>query len=478
MKNYEKFLIDGQWVAPLKGGLRFGIVNPATGSEVGSILLGDGDDVARAIGAARRAFSGWSTTDLATRVALVEVITAAYEKRLPEIADAICEEMGAPHKQLALPIQAPVGLWHLRTALACAREYQFAYQRGTTQIVKEPVGVCALITPWNWPMSQAMCKIAPALLAGCTVVFKPSEYAALSAQILAEIIHAAGLPPGVFNMIHGDGALVGPLLSEDPQVDMVSLTGSTQAGASVMRHAAATIKTVSLELGGKSANIILDNAPFEQAVAHGVISMMNNSGQTCNSPARLLVPLARLAEAERIAVEALSTQVVGDPHDPATTIGPLANERQYERVQSYIAQGVEEGARLIAGGLGHPAGFNCGSFARPTIFSNVDNSMAIAQEEIFGPVLVIIPYADEDHAVAIANDSVFGLSGFVWGATKNDALRVARRMRTGMVHLNGAIVDLQAPFGGYKQSGIGREWGAAGIDEFVEVKAVMGCPAE
>lgn len=477
MLELHKFYIDGCWVAPSNGGQRCKLVNPASGQPSGSVLLGDEADVASAVEAARRAFDTWSRTTLAQRLALVTAFADIYERRLPDIADAICEEMGAPLAQLALPLQAPVGLWHLRTALACASQYAFEHQLGGTRVLKEAVGVCALITPWNWPMSQALCKIAPALLAGCTVVFKPSEFAPMSAQILAEIVHEAGLPAGVFNMIHGDGATIGPVLSAHPEVDMVSLTGSTRAGASVMREGADTIKIVSLELGGKSANIILNDAPFEEAVAHGVIAMMNNSGQTCNSPARMLVPAARLAEAERIAAAALATQVVGDPRQATTAIGPLAGARQYERVQGYIALGLQEGARLVAGGTGHPEGLERGYFARPTIFSGVHNGMAIAQEEIFGPVLVMIPYASEEEAVAIANDSVFGLSGFVWGGNVERAMAVARRLRTGMVHLNGATVDLAAPFGGCKHSGVGREWGTAGLDEFLQTKSVMGAPA-
>ncbi len=477
MHELHTLYIDGSWVAPVNGGQPLAIVNPASGETTGSLLLGDAADVDSAVAAARRAFDAWSGTPLAERRALVARMADIYERRLADMADAICDEMGAPLQQLALPIQAPVGLWHLRTAVACAGNHAFESQQGGTRVIKEAVGVCALITPWNWPMSQAMCKIGPALLAGCTVVFKPSEFSPLSAQVLAEIVHEAGLPAGVFNMIHGDGAIVGPLLSAHPEVDMVSLTGSTRAGASVMRHGADTIKTVSLELGGKSANIILDDAPFEQAVTHGVLSMMNNSGQTCNSPARMLVPAARLAEAEAIAAAALASLNVGDPRLATTAMGPLANARQYERVQGYIALGLEEGARLVGGGEGRPQGLERGFYARPTIFSDVNNAMAIAQEEIFGPVLVMIGYADEDEAVAIANDSVYGLSGFVWGGSMERALAVARRMRTGMVHLNGATVDLAAPFGGYKQSGVGREWGAAGLDEFLESKAVMGAPA-
>ncbi len=477
MRDHSLFYIDGHWVSPANGGEPFDVVNPATEAIAGVIRLGDEADVERAIAAARRAFDGWSTTPLSTRVDLLARAAAIYERRLDDVAAAISEEMGAPLARLARAAQAPLGLWQLQTALALAADFPFEKRQGSTHIVKEAVGVCALITPWNWPMNQVMCKVAPALLAGCTMVLKPSEYAPFSAQILAEILHEAGVPPGVFNLVHGDGARIGPLLSSHPDVDMVSLTGSTRAGVSVAQRAAETIKVVSLELGGKSANIILDDAPLEEAVAAGVTNMMFNTGQSCNAPSRLLVPAAKLADAERIAAAAVARLVVGDPADASTTTGPVANRRQYERVQSLIAQGVAEGARVVVGGVGRPEGLARGWFAKPTVFSDVRNDMAIAREEIFGPVLVMIPYADEDEAVAIANDSDYGLSGYVWGGTVARAAAVAKRLRTGMVHLNGAGIDLAAPFGGYKKSGTGREWGAAGIDEFLETKALMGAGA-
>ncbi len=477
MRDHQLFYIGGQWVPPVNGGDLFDVVNPATEAVAGVIRLGDEADVERAVAAARGAFDAWSTTPLQERTALLGRVAALYERRLDELAAAISIEMGAPLAKVSRAAQAPLGLWQIQTTLALAADYPFEKRQGTTHIVREAVGVCALITPWNWPMSLVLCKVAPALLAGCTLVLKPSEYAPLSAQILAEILHEAGLPAGVFNMIHGDGARVGPLLSAHPQVDMVSLTGSTRAGTSVARHAADTIKTVSLELGGKSANIILDDAPLEEAVTAGVMNMMFNTGQSCNAPSRMLVPAAKLAQAEAIAAAAVQRLVVGDPMDHATTTGPIANARQFQRVQALIAQGVAEGATIVAGGPGLPEGVEKGFFARPTVFSGVDNAMAIAREEIFGPVLVLIPYDDEDDAVAIANDSDYGLSGYVWGGTVAHASAVARRLRTGMVHLNGAGIDLAAPFGGYKRSGSGREWGAAGIDEFLETKAVMGAGA-
>lgn len=477
MRTYHRFYIDGQWVDPVDGGEPCDVINPATEEVAGTIRLGGKGDVDRAVTAAHRAFASYSRTAPKERIDLIASIAQAYEKRLDDLAAAISEEMGAPLHTVARPMQAPIGLWHLQTALALAKDYPFQKQQGNTLLVKEPVGVCALITPWNWPMNQIVCKLAPALLAGCTMVLKPSELAPFSAQILAEILASAGVPAGVFNMIHGDGAKIGPLLSSHPLVDMVSLTGSTRAGISVAKNAAETVKVVALELGGKSANIILDDAPLAEAVTDGVLGMMRNTGQSCNAPSRMLVPADKLAEAEQIASAAVEKVVVGDPNSPSTTMGPIANARQYERVQRLIDKGIDEGARVVAGGLGRPDGITRGYFIKPTVFSGARNDMHIAQEEIFGPVLTMIPYDTEEQAIAIANDSVYGLSGFVYGGTIEHARAVAARLRTGMVHLNGASVDPAAPFGGYKQSGVGREWGAAGIDEFVETKAIMGSPA-
>ena len=477
MRAYHQFYIDGQWVDPVNGGQPFEVINPATEEVAGTIRLGDKDDVDRAITAAHRAFASYSRTALKERMDLIAAIARIYEQRLDDLAVAISEEMGAPLHTIARPMQAPLGLWHLQTVLAMAKDYPFQKQQGKTLLVKEPVGVCVLITPWNWPMNQIVCKVAPALLAGCTMVLKPSELAPFSSQIFAEILAAAGVPAGVFNMIHGDGAKVGPLLSSHPLVDMVSLTGSTRSGVSVAKNAAETIKVLSLELGGKSANIILDDAPLAEAVTDGVLGMMRNTGQSCNAPSRMLVPASKLAEAERIASAAVQKLVVGDPQSPSTTTGPISNARQYQRVQSLIEKGIQEGARVVIGGCGRPVGLTRGYFAKPTVFSGAHSGMCIAQEEIFGPVLTMIPYDTEEQAIAIANDSVYGLSGFVYGGTIERARAVAQRLRTGMVHLNGASIDPGAPFGGYKQSGVGREWGAAGIDEFMETKAIMGSPA-
>ena len=474
MRNYSQFYIDGHWVDPIGGGESFNVINPATEEIAGNIRLGGVADVDCAVAAAHKAFQSYSRTTLNDRLNLLAAVIGAYEKRLDDLAAAVTEEMGAPLHQLSKPFQAPIGMWHLQTAYALAKGYAFERQQGSTLLVKEPIGVCALITPWNWPLNQIVCKVAPALVTGCTMVLKPSELAPFSAQIFAEILDAAGVPPGVFNLIHGDGAKIGPHLASHPLVDLVSLTGSTRAGAAVSKNAADTIKVVSLELGGKSANIILDDAPLEEAVTAGVINMMTNTGQSCNAPSRMLVPAAKLADAERIAASAVTKLIVGDPQNPETTTGPIANRRQYERVQSLIKTGIAEGAKLVAGGLGLPDGLARGLYTKPTVFSQVTNRMRIAQEEIFGPVLTMIPYNTEEEAIAIANDTIYGLSGFVWGGSMEHARDVAKRLRTGMVHLNGATVDPAAPFGGYKQSGIGREWGASGIDEYLETKAIMG----
>jgi acyl-CoA reductase-like NAD-dependent aldehyde dehydrogenase len=471
----HSLFIDGAWVAPQSATDLREVINPSTGRPAAHLAFGDVADVDLAVEAAHRALPEWSRTPLSQRLALLERICAVYERRLPELAMATTLEMGAPLHSLSLPLQAPIGLWHLQVTAAAAQTFAFDRMlNATTRILREPVGVCALITPWNWPLNQVVVKVAPALAVGCTMVLKPSQNSPLSAAIFAEILAEAGVPAGVFNMVQGEGGRLGERLASHPLVDMVSLTGSNAAGVSVARAAAATMKRVSFELGGKSANIILADADLDAAVAHGVATLMMNTGQSCNAPSRLLVPAARLAEAERIAAAAASALVVGDPLAPETQMGPVANARQHRRVQAMIQQGLAEGATLVAGGPGAPEGRQDGYFARPTVLSGVDNAMAVAREEIFGPVLVIIPYQDEDQAVAIANDSPFGLSGYVWASDREKAAAVAARLSTGMVHLNGAAIDLQAPFGGYKQSGNGREWGAWGLEDFLETKAVMG----
>jgi len=471
MGSLQQFYINGHWVAPADGAGSHTVINPATEKSLGELAMGGAADIDAAISAAAAAFPAFSAEPLETRLGYLERIAEGYQARLEDIAQAISQEMGAPIS-LARKVQAPMGLGHLKTTLAVARDFPFEEQLGQAQIRRAAAGVCALITPWNWPMNQVMCKVAPAIAAGCTMVLKPSEFAPLSAQILAEIMDEAGLPAGVFNMVHGDGAQVGPMLSSDPRIDVVSLTGSTRAGESVSREAAATIKRVSLELGGKSANILLPGCDLQKAVTHGVRAMMNNTGQSCNAPSRMLVPADRLVEAEAIAAQACDSIVVGDPQNEDTVIGPIANGRQYQRVQSMIETGLQEGATLVAGGTGKPAGMEAGYFARPTVFSQVSNTMTIGREEIFGPVLVMIPYQDVDEAVAIANDSDYGLSGYVYGED-SDARAVAARLRTGMVHINGAGPDLQGAFGGFKQSGNGREWGRFGLEEFLETQSLF-----
>ena len=475
--HQHQFYIDGQWVEPA-GSARLDVINPATEAPVGTIALGTAADVERAVAAARAAFPAFSATSREARLDLLARICDTYKKRYDDMARAICTEMGAPLKALAGSGQAGSGLAHFKIAAGALRDFPFEKIQGSTRIVREAIGVCGLITPWNWPANQIACKVAPALAAGCTMVLKPSELAPLSALVLAEILHEAGVPAGVFNLVNGDGEGVGAPLSAHPDVDMISFTGSTRAGKQVMKTAADTVKKVALELGGKSANILLDDADFPKAVKQGVQTLMVNSGQNCNAPSRMLVPEDRLDEVEALAAAVVARSVVGDPLADGTTMGPLANAAQFRRVQSLIEQGVAEGAKLVAGGPGRPQGIERGFFARPTIFSRVSSGMTIAREEIFGPVLSILPYKDEDDAVRIANDTPYGLSGYVSSADLGRARAVARRLRTGNVHLNGAPVDMTAPFGGYKQSGLGREWGAYGLEEFLETKAIIGYGAD
>ena len=471
MDTLQHFYINGKWTKPSAGCGQHTIINPATEEAVGVLPMGEAADIDAAIAAADAAFPAWSETPLETRLGYLEKILALYKEKLPEMAQAISQEMGAPIG-LATNLQAPVGMMHIANALEIARNFNFEEQQGSSIIRHEPAGVCSLITPWNWPMNQVMCKLAPALAVGCTMVLKPSEFAALSANVLAQIVDEAGLPAGVVNIVYGDGAKVGPLLSSDPRIDVVSLTGSTRAGISVSQEAAHTIKRVSLELGGKSANILLPGCDLQAAVTHGVRAMMNNTGQSCNAPSRMLVPADQLAEAETIAANACKDITVGDTSHEATVMGPIANGRQYQRVLSLIEKGIAEGAKLVCGGTEKPAGLEKGYFVQPTVFSEANNDMTIAREEIFGPVLTMIPYTDVDEAVAIANDTIYGLSGYVSGDPE-EARAVANRLRTGNVHLNGAAPDFTTAFGGYKQSGVGREWGKFGFDEFLEIKALF-----
>ncbi len=473
MRDYRKFYIDGRWVDPDQPA-ELEVINPATDAPSGVISLGSTADVDAAVAAARRAFDSWSMTSREERVALLENIIGIYQTRVDDMARAITEEMGAPLEALSKPLQAAVPLWHFGAALEVLKNYEFEEALGTTTVVHEPIGVCALITPWNWPANQIACKVAPALAAGCTMVLKPSEVAPFDAHILAEVLDEAGVPAGVFNLVDGDGPGVGAPLTAHPDIDLISFTGSTRAGQIISKTAADTIKKLALELGGKSANIILDDADFETAITEAVQTMMRNSGQSCNAPSRLLVPATRLGAVEEIAGRVGESIKVGDPLDPTTVMGPLASKAHFDKVQGMIEAGIGEGAKLICGGPGRPEGLDRGCYTKPTIFSEVNNQMMIAREEIFGPVLCVIPYGDEEEAIRIANDTPYGLSGYVTAGDLERARQVARRLRTGNVHLNGAMPDPNAPFGGYKQSGIGREWGKHGFEEFLEVKAVMG----
>ncbi len=475
MKEYLKFYIDGEWVDPVTP-RTLEVENPATEENFAVISMGSKADVDKAVAAAKRAFPEFSRTSVEYRADLLDKIAAGIQKRMPDLAEAISSEMGAP-MWLANAAQVPAGMGHFATTAGILRNYQFEEQKGATLLRKEPIGVCAFITPWNWPMNQIACKVAPALAAGCTMVLKPSEIAPLDAMIFAEILHEAGVPKGVFNLVNGDGPNVGAEMSAHPDVDMVSFTGSTRAGVLVAQAAAPTVKRVAQELGGKSPNIVLPTADLQKAVSSGVMSMMTNSGQSCNAPSRMFVQKDQHDQAVAIAKATAESVKVGMPADaPPGAIGPISNGSQYQKVQDLIQKGIEEGATLVAGGPGRPEGFNKGYFARPTVFANVTNDMTIAREEIFGPVLCILPYNTLEEAIEQANDTVYGLAGYVQGPDK-EAYEVATRIRAGQISVNGSRPDFTAPFGGYKQSGNGREWGEHGFEEFLEVKAVMGYQA-
>ncbi|HEX9208207.1 MAG TPA: aldehyde dehydrogenase family protein [Steroidobacteraceae bacterium] len=475
MDNSLKFYIGGAWVEPSEP-RPLDVINPATEEPIGRVMLGNAQDVNAAVAAARAAFPAFSRTSREERIELLEAILARYMERYPEMVQAISSEMGAP-LWLCQAAQAAMGPAHINTTLEVLKNYAFEERRGNLTLRREPVGVCGLITPWNWPINQIACKVIPALAAGCTMVLKPSEVAPLNAILFAEILHAAGVPAGVFNLVNGDGPTVGAALASHPDVDMMSFTGSTRAGIQVAKAAADTVKRVAQELGGKSPNVILDDADLAAAVAGGIQGLMLNSGQSCNAPSRMLVPASRHDEAVAIARAAAATIKVGDPAAADTTIGPVVSELQFNKIQRLIEAGIAEGATLVCGGPGRPEGLDRGYYVRSTIFANVRNDMTIAREEIFGPVLCILPYEDEEDAIAIANDTVYGLSSYVSGGDLARAQRVAERIRAGMVHVNGAGLDFSAPFGGYKQSGTGREWGELGLEDFLEVKAVMNPPA-
>jgi aldehyde dehydrogenase (NAD+) len=467
-----QFYIDGQWVNPIEP-RTLDVVNPATEAVYGRISIGSAADVDVAVEAAARAFETFSQTSREERIDLLQSILDVFIRRADEVAEAIMDEMGAPWG-LAKHAQAASGTQHIGAALESLKNFEFEETIGSAKIVREPIGVCGLITPWNWPMNQVAVKVAPAIAAGCTMVLKPSEIAPFDAIIFAEILHEAGVPAGVFNLINGDGPGVGTALSQHPGIAMVSFTGSTRAGILVAQNAAPSVKRVAQELGGKSPNIILDDADLEQAVSDGTSAMFENTGQSCDAPSRMLVPKEKLEEAAAIAAKVAAETVVGNPREKGVRVGPVVSELQWNKIQDLIQKGIDEGATLVAGGTGRPDGLETGYYVKPTVFSNVNNDMTIAREEIFGPVLSIIPYDDEDNAIRIANDTPYGLSGYVSSGDHDRARRVASRMRTGMVHINDANLEAMAPFGGYKQSGNGREWGAHGMGEFLEVKSVYG----
>ncbi|OBG08041.1 aldehyde dehydrogenase family protein [Mycolicibacter sinensis] len=471
MRQYLKFYIDGQWVDPAEP-KTFDVENPTTEQRCGTISLGSSADVDRAVDAARRAFPSWSQTSRTERLDLLQAILAEYQRRSADLADAVHEEMGAP-PALAAGAQVQLGIGHMLTAIDALKNFSFEEQRGDTLVTREPIGVCGLITPWNWPLNQIAVKVYPALATGCTMVLKPSEVAPFSAYIFTEIMAAAGVPGGVYNMVNGDGPGVGVALAQHPDIDMVSFTGSTRAGVSVAENAAPTVKRVTQELGGKSPNIVLDDDAFVDSVTAGVVNMMVNSGQSCNAPSRMLVPNSRMDEAIAIANAVAGQVKVGDPDD-ARAIGPVASRTQFEKVQSLIEKGIAEGATVAAGGAGRPDGLDTGYYVQPTVFAHVNNQMTIAREEIFGPVLCILGYDDVDEAVEIANDTDYGLAGYVSGADADTARAVARRIRAGWVTINHAF-DMNAPFGGYKRSGNGREWSDAGFQEYLEIKSTLGC---
>ena len=471
MRKYTQFYIDGKWIDPLTPN-SFDVTNPADETIAGVISLGSKSDVDKAVVAARGAFTSFSRFSRQERLELLENILNTYNKYYDDIALAISEEMGAP-LPFSIEDQASCGTGHLQAAINALKSFQFEEDKGSTRVYKEPIGVCAFITPWNWPINQITCKVAPAVATGCTMLLKPSEIAPFSAYLFSQVMDEAGVPGGVFNMINGDGPTVGTALADHPDVDSVSFTGSTRAGILVAKAAADSVKRVTQELGGKSANIILDDADLEKAVRNGVIHCFSNSGQSCNAPTRMLVPKISHDLAANIAVNTANTVVVGDPKADDTVIGPVVSKLHFDKIQNLIQQGIEEGVELACGGTGKPEHLERGYYIKPTIFVNVNNASTIAQQEIFGPVLAIIPYQDETEAIQIANDTPYGLSGYVSGSHQR-ALDVASRLRTGMVHINGAEGSFDTPFGGYKQSGNGREFGEYGFEDYLEIKAVMG----
>lgn len=468
----KQFYIDGQWVDPAKPEA-LDVINPATEQPVATISLGSAEDVDRAVAAARRAFAKSQLASVAERLELLTEIRETYKRRFDDVADAIRTEMGAP-VNLARGAQATVGLNHLKTAIRVLGEHKFEYEHSGYIVRHEPIGVCGLITPWNWPINQTVSKVAPCIASGSTMVLKPSEIAPLSAMVFAEIIHEAGAPAGMFNLVNGYGPVVGEAMSAHPDIDMMSFTGSTRGGAAVARASAEGVKRVSQELGGKSPNIVLDDDAFAKSVSAGVASCMSNTGQSCNAPTRMLVPAHRHDEALDIAVTTCDGLVTGDPESENTDIGPLVSSMQFDKVQGLIEKGIEEGASLVTGGTGKPEGLNSGYYVKPTVFGHVNNDMTIAQEEIFGPVLAVISYDNLDDAVRIANDTEYGLAAYISGQDSDQIMSLARQLRAGQIHINHGSGGADAPFGGYKKSGNGREKAEWGLAEFLEVKAIMG----
>ncbi|WP_375336554.1 aldehyde dehydrogenase family protein [Caballeronia sp. EK] len=468
----RRFYIDGAWVAPEEPKF-VPVISPVTEEPFGQLAMGGSADVDKAVHAAREAFTWWSLSLVETRFEILNRIHALILERKESLAQAISLEMGAAIS-FARASQVPLAAEHVRTASEVVSEYPFLSVKGGTATLREPIGVCALITPWNWPLYQITAKVASALAAGCTVVLKPSELAPLSALLFAQLVHDAGVPRGVFNLVNGSGPEVGSALAAHPSVDMISITGSNRAGVLVAQTAAPTVKRVAQELGGKSPNVMLPDADFAKAVPLGVMSAFRNVGQSCSAPTRMIVPRDRLSEVEAIASATANAIVVGDPQEERTVLGPIANEAQFNRVQTMIQVGIESGAKMLCGGLGRVEGFSRGFYARPTIFSEVTSHMRIAQEEIFGPVLCIIPYDTVEDAIAIANDTVYGLGAHVQTQNIEAGRGVAYRIRAGQVHINHPAFDPRAPFGGYKQSGNGREYGVQGVEEFLEIKAIVG----
>ena len=473
--DYSKFFIDGAWVDPVEAAT-IDVINPATEKPFAQVGAGSPADVDRAVAAARRAFESYSGWSVEQRLDLLEKIRVVYKEYFDDIAQAISDEMGAP-RDLARGYQTKLGYSHVKSAIKALLNFKFEYTEEDMILRYEPIGVCGMITPWNWPMNQVAVKVMPALAAGCTMVLKPSEESPLDAMIFTEVLRESGVPAGVFNLVNGYGPVVGEAMSRHPDIDMMSFTGSTRGGIAVAKAAADTVKRVGQELGGKSPNIILRDMDIAEAVTEGVHYMMMNSGQSCNAPTRMLVPRNRMDEAIAAAKAAVESIGVDDPSKPGEHIGPVVNKAQFDKIQGLIQQGIDEGATLVAGGTGRPAHLSSGYYVKPTIFANVDNDMTIAREEIFGPVLVILAYDDEDHAVAIANDTEYGLAAYICSHEMERAKAVARRLRAGQVAINYIGGTSDTPFGGYKQSGNGREKGKWGLEEFLELKAITGSMA-